>query len=174
MPPAHPLQQSGRIPTPMALFNTGISLQPSDNPLEIAVEKFIKDNPKHQLSQFRKTTYNDLCHAVSRVQQDQENRRETMNLARIQSFLEAMNQFGKVIEVFLNVADALAFVWGPMKFLLQVFFSVAQSRRRLADRIRPQAIIPTLLILCSEPMSRSVSSCLCSRSTTTCSTQTYR
>ena len=43
-----------------------------------------------------------------------------MNLSRIQSFLEAMNQFGKVVEMFLNVSEAVAFIWGPMKFLLLV------------------------------------------------------
>jgi hypothetical protein len=60
------------------------------------------------------------------IQKEQEERREMMDLARIQSFLEAMHQFGKVVEVFLNVADALAFVWGPMKLLLQVFVLIHQ------------------------------------------------
>jgi hypothetical protein len=45
---------------------------------------------------------------------------EMMNLSRIRSCLEAMDQFGKVIEIFLNVSDAVAFVWGPMKLLLLV------------------------------------------------------
>ena len=43
-----------------------------------------------------------------------------MNLARIKSCLEAMHQFGKVIEIFVNVSDAVAFFWGPMKFILLV------------------------------------------------------
>ena len=43
-----------------------------------------------------------------------------MNLSRILGFLEAMNQFGKVVEVFLNTSDILAFVWGPVKFILLV------------------------------------------------------
>lgn len=69
---------------------------------------------------FRNTTYKDLCWQIELIQQKQEARKNMMNLARIRSFLEAMEQFGKVIEVFLNLADMVAFIWGPMKFLLLV------------------------------------------------------
>jgi hypothetical protein len=31
-----------------------------------------------------------------------------------------MDQYSKVIEVFLNASSMLCFVWGPMKFCLQV------------------------------------------------------
>lgn len=43
-----------------------------------------------------------------------------MNLTRIQRFLEGMEQLGKVIDIFLNTSEVLAFVWGPIKFLLLV------------------------------------------------------
>lgn len=39
---------------------------------------------------------------------------------RLNSFLEAMEQYGKVIEVFLNNSEFISFIWGPAKFLLQV------------------------------------------------------
>jgi hypothetical protein len=51
---------------------------------------------------------------------EQGRRKELMNLTRIRRFLEAMDQYGKVIEVFLNASSMLCFVWGPMKFCLQV------------------------------------------------------
>lgn len=41
-------------------------------------------------------------------------------MGRLNSFVEAMNQFGKVIEVFGNTNIFVAFVWGPLKFILQV------------------------------------------------------
>jgi hypothetical protein len=55
-----------------------------------------------------------------RIQQEQDGRKKMMNMCRIQACLETMEQFGKVVGVFLNVSDALAFIWGPMKFVLQV------------------------------------------------------
>lgn len=73
-----------------------------------------------QLQQIPHTTFENLQQEIRLIQEVQENERKMMNLSRIQSFLEAMHNFGKVIEVFLNVTDALAFIWGPIKFLLLV------------------------------------------------------
>ena len=70
--------------------------------------------------EFKGTTHDNLREELLKVQEKQEARLETMNLARIKHCLEAMHQFGQVIEIFLNVSDAVAFVWGPMKFLLLV------------------------------------------------------
>jgi len=56
---------------------------------------------------------------------------EAMNLARVKSCLEAMHQFGQVIEIFLNVSDAVAFVWGPMKFILLVCILMVYKERCL-------------------------------------------
>jgi hypothetical protein len=69
---------------------------------------------------FRFATLEDVRKVIDSIQNEQESLKTMMNMSRIQSFLEAMEQFGKVIEVFLNVSDFVAFVWGPMKFLLQV------------------------------------------------------
>lgn len=89
-------------------------------PFQTALTKFKNKLTGTQLSEFQQTTYNQLCAEILRIQQEQENVKTLVNMSRIQSFLEAMEQFGKIIEVFLNVSDAVAFVWGPMKFLLLV------------------------------------------------------
>jgi hypothetical protein len=54
------------------------------------------------------------------LQQKQEKNKEMVNMARIQAFLEGMQQLGKTIEVFLNVHEVVCFIWGPIKFLLLV------------------------------------------------------
>ena len=69
---------------------------------------------------FPKTTYDDLCKEMLRIQQEQEGRKRLMDMCRIKVCLETMKQFGTVVEVFLNVSDAIALMWGPMKFVLQV------------------------------------------------------
>jgi hypothetical protein len=125
-----PSQSGSRASTNSTLVNAGINLLPSDDPLRIALDKFVKDNPKENLTKFSKTSYSELCNSVKHIQRAQNERREMMNMTRIQSFLEAMEQFGKIVEVFLNVADLLAFVWGPMKLLLQVFFSTLKTQPR--------------------------------------------
>jgi hypothetical protein len=124
-----PQQQTSRTSTSTTLGATSITQLPSDHPLKVAVDKFTKDNSKANLAQFTNTTYDELRNAINQIQSKQHARRELRNFARIQSFLEAMEQFGKVIEVFLNVADPLAFVWGPMKFLLQVLTLEVRTQR---------------------------------------------
>jgi hypothetical protein len=75
--------------------------------------------PKEQES-FQFVTLDDVRKTALLIQKDQEQLKSMMNLARIESFLEAMDQFGKVIEVFVNASSFVAFVWGPVKFILQV------------------------------------------------------
>lgn len=43
-----------------------------------------------------------------------------MGMRRIQKFLEGMEGLGKIIDVFLNTSGMVAFIWGPIKFLLLV------------------------------------------------------
>lgn len=73
-----------------------------------------------ELDSFKFVTLEHVQQAIANIQVEQEKRKEMMNFSRILGFLEAMNQFGKVVEVFLNSSEILCFVWGPLKFLLQV------------------------------------------------------
>lgn len=73
-----------------------------------------------ELATFKSTTYDNLLDDLVKLQQQQEKKKEMMNLSRIQAFLEGMHQLGKIVEVFLNVNEVVCFVWGPVKFLLLV------------------------------------------------------
>lgn len=85
-----------------------------------AIKRFRARLSGTNFTNFTNTTYEDLCREIIRIQGEQDSRKEMMHLSRISSCLEAMHQFGKTIEIFLNVADVIAFIWGPMKFLLLV------------------------------------------------------
>ena len=69
---------------------------------------------------FQFVTINDVRQTALQIQKKQEDVKEMMNMARLESFLEAMDQFGKTIDIFVNASAFVAFVWGPMKFILQV------------------------------------------------------
>ena len=69
---------------------------------------------------FQFTSLEDVRQIIVRIQGEQETVKQMMNMTRIQAFLEAMDQFGKVVEVFANSTEFVAFIWGPVKFLLQV------------------------------------------------------
>jgi hypothetical protein len=97
-----------------------------------------------ELEDFKFSSINDVRVAVMAIQEEQGRRKKMMNLTRIQRFLEAMDQYGKVIEVFLNASSILCFVWGPMKFCLQVSLESVSS---LGENVPRWSLRPALLII---------------------------
>jgi len=84
------------------------------------LEEFKKSLTKKERDSFKSTTLEEVHNVILEIQKQQETTKNMMNFTRLKSFLEAMGQFGEVIEVFLNTTEFVAFVWGPMKFILQV------------------------------------------------------
>lgn len=94
---------------------------PPPNGFQRALKGFESRLKPSEKAQFKATTLDDLKVTILAIQSEQRYRKKMMHMGRIISFLEAMEQFGKVIEVFLNVAEMLAFIWGPVKLLLLVY-----------------------------------------------------
>lgn len=80
-------------------------------PFERAVAQFKMGLKKRDQENFKKTTLNDLKQCIGDLQQKQHASRRLKGLTRIQPFIEAMEQFGKVIAVFANTNEIVAFVW---------------------------------------------------------------
>jgi hypothetical protein len=93
---------------------------PIEHVFQTTLDKFKTRLSPRELNDFQFTSLEDVQRTILQIQDVQDTRKTMMDMSRIQSFLEAMNEFGKVIEVFLNVSDFVAFIWGPMKFMLQV------------------------------------------------------
>jgi hypothetical protein len=93
---------------------------PMDPTFQSIVASFRSRLTKAELDEFKFCSLKDVQQTIVDIQARQDKRRETRNLSRIRGFLEAMTQFGTVVEVFLNTSEILAFVWGPLKFLLLV------------------------------------------------------
>ena len=99
-----------------------------ENSFEATLLDFKKRLTSKEQNDFQFTTLDGVKREIARIQKQQDDLKTMMNMSRIQSFLEGMNELGKVIEVFLNASNFVAFVWGPVKFLLQVC-----HRSRLPD-----------------------------------------
>ena len=69
-----------------------------------------KLTPK-EIQDFQFASLDELRAAMDDIQQQQVKRRSLQCLIRVQPFLLAMEQYGKVVEVFLNTSNILAFVW---------------------------------------------------------------
>lgn len=78
---------------------------------ETALKEFKAGLTPDEKDDFNMTDLDSLKQALSKMQKDQENKRSMMYMRRLEPFLTAMENYGKVIEVFLNTSDILAFVW---------------------------------------------------------------
>ena len=78
---------------------------------ERVLSRFSHSLAVDEADDFRFTKLEDVHRVIEELQEKQGRKRTMMDLSRIHSFLEAMEQYGKVIEVFLNTTTFLAFVW---------------------------------------------------------------
>jgi hypothetical protein len=76
-----------------------------------ALSHFTASLTDEQKDDFTLTTLDDLQNAVLDIQERKTSSKTMRYVARMRPFLEAMDQYGKVVEVFLNASQFLAFIW---------------------------------------------------------------
>ncbi|KAI1205006.1 putative zinc finger protein [Annulohypoxylon truncatum] len=89
------------------------------SPFERALKEFQKGLGGRNIKDFQTTTLRNLQDSIVELQAEQHSQRKLQNLNRLQPFLKAIEQYGEVIRTFCNNSDIVAFIWGPLKFLLQ-------------------------------------------------------
>lgn len=82
-----------------------------EDSFERTLKEFKKQLTLEQQHEFGATTLKDLQVTIVALQKKQISTRTAQNLRRIQGFLEGMEANAKVIEVFLNVHNFVAFIW---------------------------------------------------------------
>lgn len=76
------------------------------------LDRFKKDLSKKDKDYFiNVTSFDDLKRSIGELQATQNDKRRYRNLDRLGPFLEAMRQWGQVVEVFCNSNEIVAFVW---------------------------------------------------------------
>ena len=93
------------------------------HPLFSSVLLSFKENlPQHHVDEFQEIkSLGDLDLAIREIEKQQANRKYSRNMQKVRPFLNTLEQYSQVIEVFVNAKpDMLAFIWGPIKFCLQV------------------------------------------------------
>ncbi|KAI4216632.1 MAG: hypothetical protein LQ351_001121 [Letrouitia transgressa] len=98
-----------------------------------AVEKFTKTLSAKQKKDFTHSTLEDVYDAIKSIQDRRGSDQTLRNMARVQSFLEAMDEYRKVIEAFLNCTPFLGYVWGPIRFILLVADAWVESLDAILD-----------------------------------------
>jgi len=109
------------------------TLGPLTTRFQQVLEDFQKTLKQDEVDDFSFATLDDLKQLVCDIQRDQAASRRMKNLNRLAFFLEAMEQYDKIIQIFLNASNFVAFIWGPIKFLLQIASTYAEAFNSLLD-----------------------------------------
>jgi hypothetical protein len=91
---------------------------------ERVLTRFKSDLKKRDRDNFQMATLEGLQQAVGDIQKKQQTERRMQNMMRLKKFIEAMEQYGKVLDVFCNSSQFVPFIW--VSTLLLLFWSNAQ------------------------------------------------
>lgn len=111
---------------------------------------FQKRLTQKEMAHFKISSLEDVQKVIASIQSEQGHQKEMMNFTKIQSFLEGMDQFGKIIEIFLNASEFVAFIWGPVKFVLQVRRLSPISTVLETSNLKPFQKILACFVLCGK------------------------
>jgi hypothetical protein len=78
---------------------------------ESLLKEFKRTLKRKERENFRTTTFKELEKTIGDIQARQHSQRRLQNLNRLKPFLEAVRQYEKVIKVFYDNDDILAFIW---------------------------------------------------------------
>lgn len=107
----------------------------------------------------------DLKTAIAEVEKEQSKRKSFRNMGKIRPLIDALENYSKVVEVFVNAKpDVLAFIWGPIKLCVQVYYCPSYVALANTESCRSVPISSKPLMPFSMPMQDSVPPCRLSES----------
>ncbi|KAI0444886.1 WD40 repeat-like protein [Xylaria telfairii] len=98
-----------------------------------ALQRFKNTLPPDLVDEFSVCTLHDVRDICRDIQDTHGREGKLRHMRRLSAFIEAMEQFGKVIEMFANVNEIVCFIWGPIKFLLGITRTHMDSFDKLLD-----------------------------------------
>ncbi|KAK4096488.1 hypothetical protein N658DRAFT_349284 [Parathielavia hyrcaniae] len=104
-----------------------------DDIFEHAVSRFEASLADKQRRKFQGCTRGDVDDEILGIQKRLALERQQRNMRRLSKFIEGMTQLGKVIEVFVNADITVAFVPGPIRFVLLAAGTWVESLDCLLD-----------------------------------------
>lgn len=100
---------------------------------ERAVDAFRKsaDLDEAEMADFELTDLQALLQAINSIQNKQAQNRRLMYMKRLEPFLKTMEDYGKILEVFLSTSIFIAFVWVVIKSVILAFMTLLTFIRAL-------------------------------------------
>jgi hypothetical protein len=83
---------------------------PQEGAFRQALKEFTDTLTPDEADDFRLSSLGDLQMTILEIQAKQASEKRMRDLTRLQSFLEAMEQYSNIIEIFLNATEFVAFI----------------------------------------------------------------
>ncbi|KAH7165444.1 hypothetical protein EDB81DRAFT_253192 [Dactylonectria macrodidyma] len=99
--------------TEIMAANTSISFTRS-------LEKFRQELSDDQKQQFSTTGLEEVKRAMQQIQDQIGPDKKLRNFTRLKKFFEGMKQMEELVKIFLQVHEVVAFIWGPIKFVMMI------------------------------------------------------
>lgn len=84
---------------------------PNPEAFKRSLKRFCDSLPPKQSKEFSDCTIEDVKNAVRDLQQKQGAEGKLRYEGRLGAFIEAMDQFGKVLDLFVNANELVCFIW---------------------------------------------------------------
>ena len=96
---------------PQVMSSDGVSRRPPSLGFQRAIDKFTKELSAKHRADFANTNLEDVYGAIKLIQEKRGSDKSLRHMRKMQAFLEAMDQYRKVIEAFLNCTPFMGYVW---------------------------------------------------------------
>ncbi|KAF5538046.1 heterokaryon incompatibility protein het-E-1 [Fusarium phyllophilum] len=100
---------------------------------ERSLDLFRRELSDVQIKQINGVNQKTVTDTIQEIQCKLGRRDGLCNLTRIQRFLHAMEHIEKLVTIFLNASDFVAFIWGPIKLALMVATTWTDAIWQLID-----------------------------------------
>ncbi|KAI1641602.1 uncharacterized protein F4817DRAFT_355288 [Daldinia loculata] len=107
--------------------------KPNADSFQRALNRFKQSISPDLAKEFSMCSLSHVQQVCKEIQQKHGSEGKLRYMGRLRGFIEAMEQLGKVIEVFVNASEFVCFIWGPIKFILLTASTHLNSFDKLLD-----------------------------------------
>ncbi|KAL9562958.1 hypothetical protein ACKAV7_012909 [Fusarium commune] len=100
---------------------------------EKSLDLFRRELSDDQIKQIDGANQKTVTDTIQEIQNKLGRRKDLCKLTRVQRFLHAMEHIEKLVTIFLNASDFVAFIWGPIKLALMIATTWTDAVRQLID-----------------------------------------
>ncbi|EMD96161.1 hypothetical protein COCC4DRAFT_55683 [Bipolaris maydis ATCC 48331] len=100
----------------------------------LVLEKFKSGLSEKEKQEFATSTLDDVHIAIEKIQRKQQSEKRLRAMNKLELFLEGMKEYEKVVAVFLNTSEILAFVWIASTFH-EAFDALLDAYQRIGEHM---------------------------------------